>query len=49
LTTNLTLMSNRALRLMFARAADGLPLSADAVASAAGSDLLRRPGRVDVV
>ena len=29
LTTNLTLMSNRALRLMFARAADGLPLAAD--------------------
>jgi farnesyl-diphosphate farnesyltransferase len=26
-TTNLTLMSNRALRLMFARAADGLPLA----------------------
>ncbi|HEY8520778.1 MAG TPA: phytoene/squalene synthase family protein [Gammaproteobacteria bacterium] len=27
LTTNLTLMSNRAVRLMFARAADGLPLA----------------------
>jgi farnesyl-diphosphate farnesyltransferase len=26
-TTNLTLMSNRALRMMFARAADGLPLA----------------------
>jgi farnesyl-diphosphate farnesyltransferase len=26
-TTNLTLMSNRALRLIFARAADGLPLA----------------------
>ena len=31
LTTNLTLMSNRALRLIFARAADGLPLAAAAL------------------
>lgn len=49
LTTNLTLMSNRALRLMFARAADGLPLAPDALASAAGRELQRRSGRVDVV
>jgi len=49
LTTNLTLMSNRALRLMFARAADGLPLAPDALASAVGSELQRRSGRVDVV
>jgi farnesyl-diphosphate farnesyltransferase len=48
LTTNLTLMSNRALRLMFARAADGLPLAPDALASAAGREL-QRSGRVDVV
>jgi farnesyl-diphosphate farnesyltransferase len=49
LTTNLTLMSNRALRLMFARAADGLPLASDALASAAAAELPRRSGRVDVV
>ncbi len=49
LTTNLTLMSNRALRLMFARAADGLPLATTALASAASAELPRRSGRVDVV
>jgi farnesyl-diphosphate farnesyltransferase len=49
LTTNLTLMSNRALRLMFARAADGLPLAPNAVTSIASSELPRRSGRVDVV
>jgi farnesyl-diphosphate farnesyltransferase len=49
LTTNLTLMSNRALRLMFARAADGLPLASDALASVASGELPRRSGRVDVV
>ena len=49
LTTNLTLMSNRALRLMFARAADGLPLATTALAFAANADLPRRSGRVDVV
>ena len=38
LTTNLTLMSNRALRLMFARAADGLPLATTALASAASAE-----------
>jgi farnesyl-diphosphate farnesyltransferase len=48
LTTNLTLMSNRALRLMFARAADGLPLATTALATA-GADLPRRSGRVDVL
>ena len=50
LTTNLTLMSNRALRLMFARAADGLPLAPAALSSAVPSrDLPPRSGRVDVV
>jgi farnesyl-diphosphate farnesyltransferase len=49
LTTNLTLMSNRALRLMFARAADGLPLATDAVSSARGSEQPHRSGRVDVI
>jgi farnesyl-diphosphate farnesyltransferase len=49
LTTNLTLMSNRALRLMFARAADGLPLASDPLASMASGALPRRSGRVDVV
>jgi farnesyl-diphosphate farnesyltransferase len=49
LTTNLTLMSNRALKLMFARAADGLPLAAEALASAASPALRPRSGRVDVV
>jgi farnesyl-diphosphate farnesyltransferase len=49
LTTNLTLMSNRALRLMFARAADGLPLAADAFAWQENIAADARPGRVDVV
>jgi farnesyl-diphosphate farnesyltransferase len=49
LTTNLTLMSNRALRLMFARAADGLPLARAALASAPSADPARRSGRVDVL
>ena len=49
LTTNLTLMSNRALKLMFSRAADGLPLKAEALASAASPVLPPRSGRVDVV
>jgi hypothetical protein len=34
---------------MFARAADGLPLAPDALASAADGELPRRSGRVDVV
>jgi farnesyl-diphosphate farnesyltransferase len=45
LTTNLTLMSNRALRMMFARAADGLPLATGALSAQAP----RRSGRLDVV
>jgi farnesyl-diphosphate farnesyltransferase len=49
LTTNLTLMSNRALRLMFARAADGLPLATAALARAATPEWPPRSGRVDVV
>jgi farnesyl-diphosphate farnesyltransferase len=49
LTTNLTLMSNRALRLMFARAADGLPLATSALASAPDAQLPPSSGRVDVV
>jgi farnesyl-diphosphate farnesyltransferase len=49
LTTNLTLMSNRALRLIFTRAADGLPLAADALAWHASVAADARPGRVDVV
>jgi farnesyl-diphosphate farnesyltransferase len=48
LTTNLALMSNRALRLMFARAADGLPLAPDALVSA-GIETAPRSGRLDVV
>jgi farnesyl-diphosphate farnesyltransferase len=49
LTTNLTLMSNRALRMMFARAADGLPLATAALAQGASHELPPRSGRVDVV
>lgn len=49
LTTNLTLMSNRALRLMFARAADGLPLAPAALARGAATKAPPRSGRVDVV
>lgn len=49
LTTNLTLMSNRALGLMFARAADGLPLASTALAAAPSGELPPRSGRVDVV
>jgi farnesyl-diphosphate farnesyltransferase len=49
LTTNLALMSNRALRLMFARAADGLPLATDALACHETVTADARPGRVDVV
>jgi farnesyl-diphosphate farnesyltransferase len=49
LTTNLTLMSNRALRLIFARAADGLPLAAAELTAAPSRELPPRSGRVDVV
>jgi 4,4'-diapophytoene synthase len=49
LATNLTLMSNRALRLIFARAADGLPLATEPLSAAGAreSDWLGR--RIDVV
>jgi hypothetical protein len=49
LTTNLTLMSNRALRMMFARAADGLPLATAALAQGAHTKLPPRSGRVDFI
>jgi hypothetical protein len=49
LTTNLTLMSNRALRLIFARAADGLPLATAALVATPSGELPPRSGRVDVV
>ena len=46
-TTNLTLMSNRALRLMFERAAEGLPLvSLEPNGTLEGG--VRAPGRLDV-
>jgi farnesyl-diphosphate farnesyltransferase len=46
-TTNLTLMSNRALRMMFERAADGLPLvSLDS--RAVGASAYEAPRRLDV-
>jgi 4,4'-diapophytoene synthase len=49
LATNLTLMSNRALKLMFARAADGLPLATGPL-SAGGARESGWPGRrIDVV
>jgi farnesyl-diphosphate farnesyltransferase len=47
LTTNVTLMSNRALHLLFERAAVGLPLARDALFSAA--ELAARERRLDVV
>lgn len=49
LTTNLTLMSNRGLRLIFARAADGLPLASAAHASLASDEAPPHSGRVDVL
>jgi farnesyl-diphosphate farnesyltransferase len=49
LTTNLTLMSNRALRLMFARAADGLPLAAPPLVVAASSATATPARRIDAV
>ena len=45
--TNLTMMSNRALRLIFARAADGLPLASRAATNAAFLAALP-DGRIDV-
>ena len=47
--TNLTLISNRALRLVFARAADGLPLAPLAAAGAHGIDVAPRRRRLDAV
>jgi farnesyl-diphosphate farnesyltransferase len=49
LTTNLTLMSNRALRLIFTRAADGLPLATNMLASPGRGATVPRPGRIDAV
>jgi 4,4'-diapophytoene synthase len=49
LTTNLTLMSNRALRLMFARAAHGLPLATQVRADAGRSERPPLSRRFDVV
>lgn len=47
MTTNMTLMSNRALRLMFERAADGLPL-VDLETRAVRYDQYEAPRRLDV-
>lgn len=49
LTTNLALMSNRALRLIFDRAADGLPLAASALLPAASLEPAALQRRIDVV
>lgn len=49
LTTNLTLMSNRALKLVFARAADGLPLAPDVLGAMAGRAAAPSAERIDVV
>jgi farnesyl-diphosphate farnesyltransferase len=49
LVTNLTLRSNRALRLIFDRAADGLPLESDALAAADGREPSWAHRRIDVV
>jgi farnesyl-diphosphate farnesyltransferase len=46
--TNMTLMSNRALRLVFERAADGLPLARLTTAKAVGNDLAPPRRRLDV-
>jgi farnesyl-diphosphate farnesyltransferase len=46
--TKLTLMSNRALRLVFERAADGLPLARLNAAPAVGNDLAPLRRRLDV-
>ena len=47
--TNLTLISNRALRLVFARAADGLPLAPLAAVEAHRIDVAPRRRRLDAV
>ncbi len=49
LATNLTLMSNRALKLMFARAADGLPFASDALSAAGARESGWLGRRIDVV
>jgi len=49
LATNLTLVSNRALRLMFARAADGLPLARSALIPPASAEPAALARRIDVV
>jgi farnesyl-diphosphate farnesyltransferase len=49
LTTNLALGSNRALRLMFARAADGLPLAQSVLIAPAGVEAASLDRRIDVV
>ncbi len=49
LTTNVTLISNRALHLLFERAAAGLPLAHDVLAAAAGGDPAAPERRIDVV
>jgi farnesyl-diphosphate farnesyltransferase len=46
--TNMTLMSNRALRLVFERAADGLPLARLTPPGAVGNDLAPLRRRFDV-
>jgi farnesyl-diphosphate farnesyltransferase len=49
LTTNLALGSNRALRLIFARAADGLPLARSALIAATSPEPAALDRRIDVV
>jgi farnesyl-diphosphate farnesyltransferase len=49
LTTNLALMSNRALRLLFERAADGLPLARSVLLPAASLEPAALERRIDVV
>ncbi|HVY65325.1 MAG TPA: phytoene/squalene synthase family protein [Gammaproteobacteria bacterium] len=49
LATNLTLLSNRALKLIFARAAAGLPLATDAPAAAGMREPSWLDRRIDVV
>jgi farnesyl-diphosphate farnesyltransferase len=49
LATNLTLLSNRALKLIFSRAADGLPLAAETPAIAGAREPAWLDRRIDVV
>jgi farnesyl-diphosphate farnesyltransferase len=48
-TTNLTLMSNRALKLMFERAANGLPFAAQTMPATSTREVPPSPRRIDVV